>query len=172
VHQIDVRETMTPQDFLKFRQRLAPASGFQSVQFRELEFVSGAKDPAYVQRFKGLTDAEQQRLARRLAEPTLWDGFLDVLAGAGLPAATDEEVSGSLRTVAHDRSAYGEVWAVSEGLLQHDELAASWRARHVTMVERMIGSKSGTGGSSGSAYLRSRLPMRYYPLLWELRSEL
>ena len=172
VHQIDVLETMTPQDFLKFRQRLAPASGFQSVQFRELEFMSGAKDPAYVERFRGLTEAERQRLGQRLAEPTLWDAFLDVLRQAGLPAADDREVSQSLRTVAHDRSAYAEVWAVSEALLQHDELAANWRARHVTMVERMIGSKSGTGGSSGSTYLRSRLPMRYYPLLWELRSDL
>ena len=172
VHQIDVLETMTPQDFLKFRQRLAPASGFQSVQFRELEFMSGAKDPAYVQRFRGLTEAERERLGRRLAEPTLWDGFLDLLRQAGLPASTAQEVSQSLRKVEHDRSAYAEVWAVSEALLQHDELAANWRARHVTMVERMIGSKSGTGGSSGSTYLRSRLPMRYYPLLWELRSDL
>ena len=172
VHQIDVLETMTPQDFLQFRQRLAPASGFQSVQFRELEFLSGAKDPAYVERFRGLTEAEQERLRSRLAEPTLWDAFLDVLRHRGLAASTDEEVAASLRTVAHTRDRYADVWAVDEALLQHDELAANWRARHVTMVERMIGSKSGTGGSSGSTYLRGRLPLRYYPALWELRSEL
>jgi tryptophan 2,3-dioxygenase len=172
VHQIDVLETMTPQDFLEFRQRLAPASGFQSVQYRELEFLSGAKDPAYVKRFRGLTEAEQAGLRARLAEPTLWDAFLDVLRHKGLPCGTDEEVRESLRTVAHTRDQYADVWAVSEALLQHDELAANWRARHVTMVERMIGSKSGTGGSSGSTYLRSRLPLRYYPPLWELRSEL
>src|SRR6185436_12078110 len=76
VQQVDVLETMTPQDFLQFRQRLAPASGFQSVQFRELEFLSGAKDPSYLKRFKGLTEAEKQRLQRRLDEPTLWDAFL------------------------------------------------------------------------------------------------
>ena len=75
VHQIDVLETMTPQDFLEFRQRLAPASGFQSVQFRELEFLSGAKDPSYVERFRGLTEAEKQRLDARLAEPSLWDAL-------------------------------------------------------------------------------------------------
>ncbi len=172
VEQVSVLETMTPQDFLAFRSLLAPASGFQSVQFRELEFLSGAKDPAYVERFRGLTEAEQQRLGARLAEPTLWDAFLDVLRAAGLSAGSDAEISESLRTAAHDRSQYAEVWAVSEALLEHDELAANWRARHVTMVERMIGSKSGTGGSSGSAYLRSRLPLRYYPLLWELRSDL
>jgi len=172
VQQVDVLETMTPQDFLEFRQRLAPASGFQSVQFRELEFLSGAKDPRYVERFRGLTAEEQERLGRRLAEPTLWDAFLDVLTARGLPAGDDAEVSSSLRTAAHDRGSHAEVWALAEALLQHDELAAQWRARHVTMVERMIGSRSGTGGSSGSSYLRSRLPLRYYPLLWELRSEL
>ena len=77
-----------------------------------------------------------------------------------------------MRTTAHDRSRYAAVWALAEALLQHDELAASWRARHVVMVERMIGAKSGTGGSSGSAYLRGRLPLQYYPVLWEVRSRL
>ena len=172
IDQVDVLETMTPQDFLEFRQRLAPASGFQSVQFRELEFLSGAKDPRYVDRFKGLTDEENQRLRQRLEEPSLWDAFLEVLRARGLPAGTDDEVQQSLRTVAHTREEYADIWAVSDALLQHDELAANWRARHVTMVERMIGSKSGTGGSSGSTYLRSRLALRYYPLLWGLRSEL
>ena len=84
----------------------------------------------------------------------------------------DAEISASLRTAAHDRSQYAVVWALAEALLQHDELAASWRARHVVMVERMIGSKTGTGGSTGSTYLRSRLQMKYYPLLWDLRSAL
>ncbi|MCW2794960.1 tryptophan 2,3-dioxygenase family protein [Nocardioides sp.] len=172
VQQVDVLETMTPQDFLQFRQRLAPASGFQSVQFRELEFASGAKDASYVERFRGLTDDEKRRLTARLEEPTLWDAFVDVLRANDLPADTDAEVSESMRTVAHDRSEYAAVWALSEALLTHDELAASWRARHIVMVERMIGTKSGTGGSSGSAYLRTRLPLRYFPVLWELRSDL
>ena len=172
VQQVDVLETMTPQDFLEFRQRLAPASGFQSVQFRELEFLSGAKDTSYVDRFRGLTDDERVRLARRLDEPSLWDGVLAVLAAHGLPHASDDEIRDSVRTAAHDRSAYAVVWQLAEALLQHDELAASWRARHVVMVERMIGSKSGTGGSSGAGYLRSRLEMRYFPLLWGVRSDL
>ena len=172
VQQIDVLETMTPQDFLQFRQRLAPASGFQSVQFRELEFLSGAKDPTYLKRFKGITPAEREHLDARLAEPTLWDAFLAVLRSMGMPADTDEDVTASLRAAAHDRDRHAVVGALAEALLQHDELAASWRARHVVMVERMIGAKSGTGGSSGSTYLRSRLPVQYYPLLWELRSAL
>ncbi|HEX6249484.1 MAG TPA: tryptophan 2,3-dioxygenase family protein [Nocardioidaceae bacterium] len=172
VSQVDVLETMTPQDFLEFRQALAPASGFQSVQYRELEFLSGAKDASFVERFKGLTDDERRRLRRRLDEPTLWDAFLQVLRDRGLPADTDEEVTQSVRRAAHDRATYSDVWALAEALLQHDELAAAWRARHVVMVERMIGTKTGTGGSSGAAYLRSRLALQYYPLLWELRSHL
>lgn len=172
VQQVDVLETMTPQDFLEFRQRISPASGFQSVQFRELEFVSGAKDPAYLERFRGLADDEEDRLRVRLGEPTLWDAFVGVLAAAGLPTEDDTAVAASLRVVAHGRDQHAAIWALAEALIQHDELAASWRARHVVMVERMIGHKSGTGGSSGAQYLRSRLPVRYYPLLWELRSQL
>ena len=172
VQQVDVLETMTPQDFLQFRQALAPASGFQSVQFRELEFLSGAKDPSFVARFKGLSDGEVRRLRRRLDEPTLWDAFLRVLETRGLPVGDDEEITGSVRRAAHDRSTYADVWALAEALLQHDELAAAWRARHVVMVERMIGTRTGTGGSSGAGYLRSRLDVRYFPLLWELRSHL
>ena len=172
VQQVDVLETMTPQDFLQFRQRLAPASGFQSVQFRELEFLSGAKDAGYVERFRGLTAEEQERLARRLEEPSLWDGFLHVLDEAGLDTSSAEATTDSLRLVAHDRSSYADIWGLAEGLLQHDELAAAWRGRHVVMVERMIGAKTGTGGSTGSTYLRSRLDLKYYPLLWELRSTL
>jgi tryptophan 2,3-dioxygenase len=172
VLQIEVLETMTPQDFLQFRHQLAPASGFQSVQFRELEFLSGAKDASFVRRFRGLTARETSRLQRRLDEPTLWDAFLRHLRSRGLPADNDEEVMASLRTAAHDRTSYGDVWQLAEALLQHDEFAAAWRARHVMMVERMIGTKTGTGGSSGAEYLRSRLDLRYYPLLWELRSML
>jgi tryptophan 2,3-dioxygenase len=172
IQQVGILETMTPQDFLAFRELLSPASGFQSVQFRELEFLSGAKDPGYLQRFRGLTDDEQQRLQRRLEEPSLWDGFVHVLAAAGLPAGTDDDVLSSLLTVAHDRAGHGEVWELAERLLDHDANAALWRSRHVTMVERQIGTKSGTGGSTGAPYLRSRLGLHYYPLLWELRSQL
>lgn len=172
VGQLEVLETMTPQDFLEFRERLAPASGFQSVQYRELEFLSGAKDPAFLQRFRGLTDDERARLERRLAEPTLWDAFLAVLDAAGLAMASEEEVRASLLAVARDRERYGDVWELAESLLDHDERAAQWRARHVQMVERQIGTKSGTGGSTGAPYLRSRLPLRYFPLLWELRGHL
>jgi tryptophan 2,3-dioxygenase len=169
VSQIDVLETMTPQDFLQFRSALAPASGFQSVQFRELEFLSGAKDPGFVARFRSLTDAERASLASRLAEPTLWDAYLDLLRTRGLPAATDDQILDSLVAVARDRSRHEDLWQLAEDLLTHDEMAGLWRARHVQMVERQIGTKSGTGGSTGAPYLHRRVPLRYYPLLWELR---
>jgi tryptophan 2,3-dioxygenase len=172
VSQIDVLETMTPQDFLEFRAALAPASGFQSVQFRELEFLSGAKDPAFLRRFRSLTPAERTRLDLRLAQPSLWDAFLGLLAWRGLPTGDDQQILASLVQVAKDRGSHDDLWQLAENLLTHDELAGLWRARHVQMVERQIGTKSGTGGSTGAPYLRGRVPMRYYPLLWELRDRL
>ncbi len=169
ISQIDVLETMTPQDFLEFRAALAPASGFQSVQFRELEFLSGAKDESFVARFRSLTDAERGRLRRRLSEPSLWDAYLGLLRRRGLPVQDDEQILAALVSVASDRAGHDEEWQLAEDLLTHDELSALWRARHVQMVERQIGTKSGTGGSTGAPYLRGRLSLRYYPLLWELR---
>ena len=172
IAQVDILETMTPQDFLQFREGLAPASGFQSVQYRELEFLSGVKDAAFVARFRAISDTERNRLADRLAEPSLWDAYLTLLGARGLLVGSDEEVLQSLRVIAGDRAAYDDLWQLAEDLLTHDELAALWRARHVQMVERQIGTKSGTGGSTGAPYLRKRVPLRYYPLLWELRDHL
>jgi tryptophan 2,3-dioxygenase len=172
VAQVDILETMTPQDFLEFREGLAPASGFQSAQYRELEFLSGVKDRSFLARFRALTDAERERLLRRLAEPSLWDAYLALLASRGLATSSDEEVLASLRTVAGDRATYDDLWQLAEDLLTHDELAGLWRARHVQMVERQIGTKSGTGGSTWVPYLRRRVPLRYFPLLWELRDHL
>ena len=172
IAQVDILETMTPQDFLEFRANLAPASGFQSVQFRELEFLSCGKDPAFLARFRSISATQRARLERRLAEPSLWDAFLHLLASRGLPAGTDQQILESLRAVAGDRAAHDDLWQLAEGLLTHDELAGLWRARHVVMVERQIGTKSGTGGSTGAPYLRKRIPLRYFPLLWELRDHL
>jgi tryptophan 2,3-dioxygenase len=172
IAQLPVLETMTPQDFLDFRSLLSPASGFQSVQFRELEFLSGLKDPAFMNRLRAATDTERDRLQRRLDEPSLWDGFLVALNRRGLATADEAAVRASLVTVARDRAAYGDLWDVAEGLLSHDELSAQWRALHATVVERQIGYKPGTGGSTGATYLRSRRDLRFFPLLWELRTEL
>lgn len=172
VGQVDVIDTMTPQDFLAFRTLLAPASGFQSAQFREIEFISGLKDPAFLERLRGLSPAEEERLRRRLAEPTLWDGYLALLAAHGFAVGSDDEVLAALVAIAHDRERHGALWDLAEALIAHDQAWSLWRARHVLMAERQIGAKPGTGGSAGSPYLRSRLDTRFYPALWSLRAAL
>jgi tryptophan 2,3-dioxygenase len=172
VNQVDVIDTMTPQDFLVFRNKLAPASGFQSVQFREIEFLSGLKDPDFLRRFRGLSDGERVRLEARLAEPSLWDAFLATMEKAGFPIKTQEERFSGYARIAADRERFGQLWDLAEALVAHDQAWSLWRARHVLMAERQIGTKPGTGGSAGGAYLRSRIEMRFYPELWELRSRL
>ncbi len=171
IEQVVVLETMTPQDFLAFRALLAPASGFQSVQFRELEFLSGARDPGYVDRLRQASDEERSRMQARLAEPSLWDAFLALLVQRGFAVDTVEQRRETFLALARERE-HAELWELAEALLSHDALASQWRSRHVDMVERQIGTKPGTGGSSGGEYLRSRLAMRYFPELWELRSYL
>jgi tryptophan 2,3-dioxygenase len=162
VQQIEVLETMSPQDFLAFRSQLAPASGFQSVQFREIEFLSGLKEPGYLDRIEATPD-EMSRLRRRLDEPSLADAFYALVKRRGSP---------SLVNIFRDSERYSDLFEICEALLDHDETFAHWRARHVLMVERQIGSKPGTGGSSGAQYLRSTLGKRFYPELWEVRSQL
>jgi tryptophan 2,3-dioxygenase len=173
IEQIPVLESMSPQDFLEFREHLAPASGFQSVQFREVEFISGLKDESYVKRL-GDTEEEKARLIARLKEPTLWDAFCSLLVAAGLPMPNDNELvrRESLVTMARDRDRFATEFDVSEALLTHDEFFALWRQRHILMVERQIGSKTGTGGSTGASYLRTTIDKRFYPELWGLRSYL
>lgn len=162
VEQIEVLETMSPQDFLAFRSQLAPASGFQSVQFREIEFLSGLKEPKYVARLE-VTPEEGRRLKKRLEEPTLNDAFRALVKRRGSP---------SLLEIFRDRERYGDLFDLAEALLDHDEVFAHWRARHVLMVERQIGGKTGTGGSTGAQYLRTTLDKRFYPELWEVSSQL
>jgi tryptophan 2,3-dioxygenase len=172
LEQIEVLETMTPQDFLEFRSNLSPASGFQSVQFREIEYVSGLKNPSYANLAE--TPEERKRLSRRLEAPSLWEGFCTLLEAEGLPMpAEDEEARrGSLLKMARDREAFAELFSLSEALLTYDELFSQWRYHHILMVEREIGSKTGTGGSSGASYLRTTLDKRFFPELWDLRSYL
>jgi tryptophan 2,3-dioxygenase len=162
VEQIEVLETMSPQDFLAFRSQLAPASGFQSVQFREIEFLSGLKEPKYLARIEA-TPEETARLRRRLEEPSLDDAFRRLIERRGSPSLVD---------IFKDRERYGDLFDLCEALLDHDEAFAHWRARHVLMVERQIGSKTGTGGSSGAQYLRTTLDKRFFPELWDVRSQL
>src|SRR5216684_6164401 len=162
VEQIEVLETMSPQDFVAFRSKLAPASGFQSVQFREIEFLSGLKEPKYVARLEA-TPEEMARLRKRLEEPTVADAFHELVKRRGSP---------SLLEIFRDRAHHGDLFDLCEAMLDHDEAFAHWRSRHVLMVERQIGSKPGTGGSSGADYLKSTLGKRFFPDLWDVRSQL
>jgi tryptophan 2,3-dioxygenase len=173
ISQIPVLESMSPQDFLEFRTKLAPASGFQSVQFREVEFISGLKDARYLARLSSSPE-ETARMQERLAEPTLWDAFCVLLEKSGLPMPNDNELARreSLLEMARQRDRYAQEFFISEELLTHDEMFSLWRQRHVLMVERQIGTKTGTGGSTGASYLRTTLDKRFYPELWELRSYL
>jgi tryptophan 2,3-dioxygenase len=172
---IGIIESMSPQDFLEFRGYLAPASGFQSVQFREIEFISGLKEPGLLARL-AMTPEERERLARRLSEPTLWDAFCALMEARGFPMPHGEENlevrRASLLKILRDRDEHADLFYTAESLLTHDELFALWRQHHLLMVERQIGSKTGTGGTAGVSYLRSTLDKRFYPELWELRTYL
>jgi tryptophan 2,3-dioxygenase len=161
VEQVGVLETMAPHDFLTFRSELAPASGFQSTQFREIEFLSGLKDAGYLKTLQSLPD-DHARLLRRQAEPSLCDAYQALLERRGL-AVID---------IYRDAHTHADLYTLSEGLLDHDEGFSLWRSRHVHMVERQIGDKPGTGGSTGVRYLQSTLGKRFFPELWQVRSHL
>lgn len=161
IAQVEVLETMRPRDFLDFRSELAPASGFQSVQFREIEFLSGLKDRGYLKLVESA--AERAVLESRLNARTLWDAYQDLLARRGVASPAE---------VYQDRDRHRDLFEISEGLLDHDEGFRQWRGRHILMVERQIGNKPGTGGSTGVAYLQSTLNKRFFPELWEIRSQL
>lgn len=171
IEQVAVLESMSAPDFLEFRNRLAPASGFQSIQFREIEFVSGQKDAAYLERLAQDADA-QVRLQRRLTEPSIWDAFCSALDQRGLPMPPDDETArrSTLLSIVRGREGFGEEFDLCEALLGYDELLTLWRQRHILMVERQIGSKTGTGGSTGASYLRTTLEKRLFPELWSVRS--
>jgi tryptophan 2,3-dioxygenase len=179
--QLDALETMLPLDFLAFRSRLETASGFQSVQFRELEFILGYKRSKV---FEYLADASPagKRLEMRYQSPTLWDGLLAGLEQCGYPVP--EEVLHRDWTQATAPSAQIQKMLIDiyrsspqlvylfELLLDLDQGLQDWRYGHVRMVERMIGNKQGTGGSDGVGYLRSTVFKPFFPDLWAIRTEL
>jgi len=181
VAQIDILETMSPVSFLSFRSRLEAASGFQSPQFRELEFALGWRQPAMLRHHEGAPALP--RLERRLEEPSLWDAYVGFLArelGFALPpslANRDRSRSNPETPELHPRlvEIYRErpgLAQLSERLVDLDEGFQEWRYRHVKMVERTIGTKRGTGGSAGAAYLKSTLFHPLFPDLWAIRAEL
>jgi tryptophan 2,3-dioxygenase len=181
VAQIDVLETMTPLEFLTFRARLESGSGFQSFQFRELEFALGVKNPDALTRYPAGSEA-RLRLERRLADPTLWDSFLRFLAAKGHPVPADllnrdvtrpVESAPALKPILIDVYRRDPVLtSLCERLVDLDEGIQEWRYRHVKMVQRTIGTKHGTGGSEGASYLMTTLNKPIFPDLWAIRSDL
>lgn len=178
VQQFTILETMLPSHFLAFRDKLKPASGFQSEQFRELEFLCGLKD-AKLLRLHEPTPEMHAALERRLREPSLRDVFFAALAALGtgpqLPADATETERFHARAQAilalyRDERGHRDWIDVCERLTEFDELLVSWRLRHIQMVERTIGMRMGTGGSGGASYLRGTLDKKFFPELWEARS--
>jgi tryptophan 2,3-dioxygenase len=184
VPQIHILETMTPQDFLEFRNRLGPASGFQSLQFREVEFIAGLKDERYFHFLKSISDAET-RLRKRMEEPDLPTVYLQMLKAQGfkLPdnvtrahlvenEADMEVVVQALLPIYKKPYDNLQLYILTESLVDFDQYLGLWRDHHVRMVERIIGAKMGTGGSSGQNYLRSTTSKQCFPFLWKVRSSL
>ena len=181
VAQLDILETMTPLEFQSFRERLEAASGFQSDQFRQLEFVLGHKVPAAIERFPAGSRA-QQALRRRLAARTLWDAFVQYLAREGYsvpPELLARDFTGAVAASEPLQEVLIEVYRTDaknaelcERLVDLDEGLQEWRYRHVKMVQRTIGTRTGTGGSSGAAYLSTTLMQPLFPDLWAIRTRL
>jgi len=169
----DVLSTLTPVDYMKFRDVLGTSSGFQSAQFRELEYRLGLKNPAFLEHYDEGTTA-RARLKRALDEPSLHEAATDALARAGfdLGDRSEEALAAAWLQVYQDAERWFELYELAEKLVDIDDALAMWRHKHVLTVERIIGNKRGTGGSAGAPYLRSTLDKRIFPELWALRTDL
>ena len=170
--QVDVLETMTPQEFNAFRSGLNPASGFQSAQFREIETRCGLRMPEEALRHLAITPPERAQLERRQHEPTLYDALKAHLARAGFAVDSHDALIATFRDIYDNAESHYALYLLLEDLIEFDERVRMWRTRHVIMVERMIGMKPGTGGSLGVSYLQSTLQRRFFPELWEVRTVL
>jgi tryptophan 2,3-dioxygenase len=183
VNQIHILESMTPISFLAFRDQLNPASGFQSMQFREIEFSSGLKDQRILDEF-AFDSFAHDRLKQRASKPSLADVFYEALSQRGFDAPVDrsddpeerkakygKRTRSILEILTHFEDHYEE-FQLTEALLEHDEYFSLWRSHHIKMVERMVGAKRGTGGSEGIGYLKTTLEKKFFPELWEARTYL
>ncbi|NEX91275.1 tryptophan 2,3-dioxygenase [Caulobacter sp. 17J65-9] len=180
----DVLATMTPSDYTSFRGALGTSSGFQSDQFRRLEFMLGLKDASFL-RFHEERPAALKALEDALAAPSLYDDALAQLAAHGVdvpqaaltrdvsqPYVASPEVEAAWLTVYRDTKKYWELYQLAEKLVDLDDALVTWRHKHVITVERIIGSKRGTGGTEGVGYLQKTLERRCFPELWSLRTRL
>jgi len=177
VEQFTILETMLPTHFMAFRDKLEPASGFQSEQFRELEFLCGLKDEKMLRYHRPTPEAHAQ-LERRLREPSLHDALFDALRAMGKLKVDDnatererfEARARAILSLYRDERSNRDWIDVCERLTEFDELVVSWRLRHIQLVERVIGVRMGTGGSAGSSYLKLTLDKKFFPELWEART--
>jgi tryptophan 2,3-dioxygenase len=184
IPKLSVLETMIPSDFIQFRDLLKPASGFQSSQFREIEFASGSKDRRYLGMFRN-DPVGTAKLEARLVEPTIWDRFIALLKRSGFQV--DDE-NGQRRAIIQIYRPEGDhkLRSLCEAMIEYDEMFSLWREHHVRMAQRMIGSKAGTGqalvdsmygkagpmGSMGIEYLSQTLGKKFFPILWAARTEM
>ena len=189
--QVQIMETMSPARFLEFRDLLQPASGFQSVQFRELEFLSGLQGEQaehFLEVFENNPEA-YTRLQHALEGPNLWSAFCELLHSRGFDVADEEQQQQAVMQV-YAESQYIDLHQLCETMVEYDELFRVWRSRHALMAERMIGAKPGTGHEQvrtlqasglideesfqepGVRYLQGRVRLRFFPILWEMRTRL
>ena len=171
VTQIHLLESMAQIGFLEFRDKLNPASGFQSMQFRELEFVSGQKDEKILETFRN-DEFAYTHLRERYEAPTLGDAFWGLLKRGGFAVGSGEEKVVAIVEILTHPEKHADHFIMQDLLIEHDENIALWRSHHVLMVERMLGMKPGTGGSEGVGYLAKTLTNKFFPELWEARTHL
>jgi len=184
IEQLPVLETMFASDFAQFRDHLRPASGFQSVQFRKIEFLCGAKNQKMVE-LAGDNDPIRTELNAAMQAPTIYDHLLRHLARSGIAVPKSilerdvsqvhqpsEELSTAFIEIYRDPYKNYARFRLCEHFLEFEERFSLWRFHHVKMVERMIGSKGGTGGSSGARYLMSTVSIQFFPELWMVRSHI
>jgi tryptophan 2,3-dioxygenase len=169
----DVLSTLTPVDYLKFREVLGTSSGFQSEQFREIEFRLGLKEPNFVSHYPE-GSRERALLERALTAPSLREASHAALerSGFGLGDRSVDAVAAAWLEVYRDSERWFDLYELAETLVDIDDALAGWRHKHVLTVERIIGNRQGTGGSAGAPYLRSTLDKRVFPELWSLRTAL
>jgi tryptophan 2,3-dioxygenase len=180
----EILSTMTPFDYASFRDSLGKSSGFQSFQYRMLEFRLGNKNAAMARVFESDPAAAAQ-VQTALCEPSLYDESLALLARRGLaiprghlerdfaqPYEADGGVRDAWRQVYRDAETYWDLYELAEKLVDLEYRFHLWRFSHMKTVERIIGTKGGTGGTSGVGYLKKALDLRFYPELWDVRSEI
>jgi tryptophan 2,3-dioxygenase len=179
IQQLRVLESMSPDGFMQFRDPLAPASGFQSTQFREIEAVSGVGDHRHLGD-AGRTELRRSQLLARLEQRSLYDALGSALRSSGLDFPPDDDDASRERRLTalaslyrgHDDPVRTALHQLCELFVDHDETIARWRHHHALMAAREIGSRTGTGGSLGVAYLQSTLDRRFFPELWQVRNQL